>query len=204
MKGWTELCSDVNWQDYHGMWARKAPDGSWYVLKWTNIYDAGGEEEAKANGWPQYECDVKRIDFQSLPKSELESALECVGWSLRTDDNGYRTVVNDYNEAIVGDGRDIEPILVQACIDYGLGAPLETFTGDKYPLRIRAQARRYAESLMRDEGTLRKRLQRTVNKIGSTAEEYGKGDIESALHRGPFDTGKNLMRKMHGLPKVDE
>lgn len=27
------LRSDVNWEDYHGIWAKKARDGSWYVLR---------------------------------------------------------------------------------------------------------------------------------------------------------------------------
>lgn len=52
---------------------------------------------------------------------------------------------------------------------------------------------------MRDTEKLEERLDRPVNRIGSTAREYGKGDTESALHRGPFDTGKQIMRKMHGL-----
>lgn len=46
MRGWIELCGDVNWIDYHGMWAKKARDGSWYVIRWTNLIDAMGERDA--------------------------------------------------------------------------------------------------------------------------------------------------------------
>jgi hypothetical protein len=42
-----------------------------------------------------------------------------------------------------------------------------------------------------------------MGKVGSTAAEYGRGDIDAALNRGPFDQGKNLMRKLHGMPPVE-
>lgn len=59
MKNWIELCSDANWEDYHGMWCRQAADGSWWVLRWTNMYDAMGERDCKGDGIPQYECQVR-------------------------------------------------------------------------------------------------------------------------------------------------
>jgi hypothetical protein len=187
MRNWIELCSDVNWVDYHGMWARKAKDGSWYVLRWTNLVDAGGEEFADT----PYECDVKRIDLSDVDPS---SALNSCGYEIEGD-----TIVNEYDGSIVADGKHVELCLVECCISYGLGAPLESFTGSKYPERIRATARRYAETMMKDRPGLAKRLARPVNAIGSTADEYGRGDIDSALHRGPFDTAKSIMRKMHGI-----
>jgi len=179
MKGWTDVGSDVNWVDYHGKWARKAADGSWYVLDWTNMVDACGAEGEDC----PYVCEVKRVDLSDLSAETLKSALDCVGLDL--DD-------------VKPEHRDCA--LVEACVSYGCAQPLESFSGAKYPERIRANARRYAEQCMKDAALLAERLARPVNRIGSTAAEYGRGDIDAALSRGPFDTGKNLMRKLHGLP----
>lgn len=187
--GWIELASDVNWQDYHGMWAKKGPDGAWYVLVWTNLWDAAGESE----DLDQFECQVKRLDLGELPADELKSALRSCG--LEQTSEG---LMQSYGCDLVDPAWE-ERAKVEACIGYGHGAPLETFSGGQHPMRIRANARRYAEMCMRDDALVEERLARPVNKIGSTAAEYGRGDIDSALHRGPFDATKTLVRKMYGL-----
>jgi hypothetical protein len=64
--------------------------------------------------------------------------------------------------------------------------------------RASVEARRYAEKCMRNADLLAERLARPVNKIGSTAEEYGRGDIDAALLRPPFDTTKRIMLKIYG------
>lgn len=200
MKGWTELCSDVNWEDYHGMWARRAPDGSWYVIRWTNMEDACGDDAPY-----KYDCEVKRVDLDELPASEIRSALRSCGWELEVtvpgepDKERQCAVVNEHDGDVVADDPKVIPlVLVECCVQYGLGAPLESFTGSKYAKRIRAEARRYAEQCMRDDALLQERLTRPVNAIGSTAAEYGRGDVNAALQRGPFDATKNLMRKLSG------
>jgi hypothetical protein len=173
MRNWTELASDVNWEDYHGMWTRRAKDGSWYVLKWTNLVDAGGDEFADT----PYECSVVRLDLTALTAEQKADALR----------------FNSYDGA---EGETATLAMVECCVQYGFGAPLETFTGRVRPRNIRAEARRYAEECMRDAAKLAKQMARPVNAIGSTAEEYGLGDINSALHRGPLDPTKALVRKM--------
>lgn len=189
MKNWIELCSDVNWEDYHGMWCRQAADGSWWVLKWTNMYDAMGEDECKSSHIKQYECEVKRLDLEDLDKKELNSALKSCGFTLVGGIEGGE-LIDDRGETI--DNKYRYFAMVECCISYGLGAPMNTFTSDSYPLRLRAKARKYAENLMKDEKETKVRLSRSVNALGSTAEEYGRGDINSALMRGgygsaPFD-----------------
>jgi hypothetical protein len=205
MRGWTELCSDVNWEDYHGMWARKAPDGSFYVLKWTNLYDAMGERDCLSSGALQYECDVKRLALSELSVEDRQDALRYCGLRLGAYES-HLAVLNEYDNSPVVSAAEhgmdtLQLCIVEACIQYGYGAPLESFTGNVRPRSIRAEARRYAESLMRDGATLRERLARPVNAIGSTASEYGRGDIDSALYRGPVDTAKGIVRKMHGIPE---
>lgn len=200
MRGWTQLCSDVSWEDYGGMWAKKAKDGTWYVLKWTNLYDAMGEEDCKRDGHPQYECEVRFIDLSQIPVAERQSALRSCGLRLGAARGGL-AVINEHDGDVVAaqfkeDGTPsphLELCIVECLIQYGLGAPLETFTGDVRPLSVRANARRFAEECMRNDHLMRNRLARPVNAIGSTAAEYGKGDITSALNRGPFDTAKGII-----------
>lgn len=191
MRGWIELCSDVNWIDYHGMWAKNARDGSWYVIQWTNLVDACGERDAKEMGG-EFSCEVKRLDLGDVGKKEIDSALQSCGYRIEAGE-----VVSEGGD-VVADGAHFEACIVECAIQYGLGAPLESFGGSKRPLNIRANARRYAESCIRDSALLAERLARPVNRLGSTAAEYGRGDLDSALNRGPFDTAKNLMRKLHG------
>jgi len=192
MKNWIELCSDVNWADYHGMWARKARDGRWFVLQWVNMWDACGESDDLA----QYSCEVKALDLNELTAGNLAEALRSC--SFRTTHEG---LVSDSGD-LIGESQS-ELVMLECCIQYGLGAPLESFTGDKHPERVRAQARRFAEQCMRDAALLERQLDRPVNRIGSTAREYGRGDINSALYRGD-DPEKQLMRKLHGIPEDPE
>jgi hypothetical protein len=186
VKGWIDLGSDVSWDEYGGKWGKRARDGSWYVIDFTNMYEACGEDECKRDGCAQYTCEVKRVDLNDIDAETLNRARDCVGLDCLDD------VPEAHREAA----------LVEACVAYGCAQPLESFNGDSYPDRIRAQARRYAETCMRDARLLRERLARPVNKIGSTAEEYGRGDLDAALDRGPFDVTKNIMRKLHGLPPI--
>jgi len=184
LHGWTELCSDVNWEDYHGMWARKVA-GAWWILVWTNLEDAMGEAEANEYG-ARFECAVKRLDLDSVPADELAAALQSYG--LRMPNPGEPWA---------------ELATVEACVSYGLGAPMHEEHGNARPRNVRARARRVAESLWRDERACAATLARPVNAIGSTAEEYGRGDVMAALweERVPGPAGE-LMRKLWDRSRV--
>jgi len=203
MKGWTDIGSDVSWDEYDGKWAKRARDGSWYVIDFVNMWEACGEEECKRDGQPQYVCEVKRVDLSDLNSETLASALSCFGYRFLDD-----AIVSDSGDVLADAGPEHaatrERVLVEACVGYGNAQPLDSFSGDSYPARVRAEARRAAEALMRDAVALEERLERPVNAIGSTAREYGRGDIDAALSRGPFDTSKNLMRKLHGMAPGNE
>lgn len=196
IRGWKTLCSDVNWIDYHGMWAKRAKDGSFYVLRWTNMIDAMGEHDCEADGVDTFECEVKRVPLDELGEAELSKALECCG--LRKDESG--AIYSDGGDEVASAENKERAafVAVEACIQYGLGEPLETFTSSKRPLSLRAKARRAAEGYMRDASALTSALDRPVNALGSTAREYGRGDIDAALMRGTSATHK-LMRKLHGI-----
>lgn len=188
--GWITGCSDCNWVDYHGMWLKKAKDGSWYVLRWNNLVDAMGEQGAKEYG-AQYECSVYRVNLFELSEDKINSALESCGWEIEGDH-----IVSDYDGGVVSGPDYFEPCLVETLVSYGLGAPLESFSGNVRPLSVRAKARRFAMACMKDAALLAKQLSRPVNAIGSTAEEYGRGDIESALWRDPTSPRNELLIKM--------
>lgn len=168
MKGWIELCSDVNWADYHGLWAKKARDGSWYVLQFTNLVDAGGSDFADT----PYECQVKRLDLDELSANKVADALRSSGWKK---DGATGAIVNTYDGSEVCAAEHTETALVECCIQYGQGAPLADFTGKHYPERVRAQARRFALECMKDADKLEERLDRPVNAIGTSARNYGLG-----------------------------
>lgn len=170
LSGWTQLCSDVNWQDYHGMWAKRARDGSWYVLQWTNMIDAMGKHEAAEFG-SKYECQVKRLDFADLAPDAIASALKSCGFELTKEG----TIENEHDGDEVCDKEHATLFILESCIGYGLGAPLETFMGNGHPLRVRGKARKYAETVMRHAAALEERLDRPVNAITTSARDYGSG-----------------------------
>ncbi len=197
MKNWIELSGDMSWDDYGATWARKAPDGSWYVLKFENMLNAIGEREFASSGMQKYECQVKRVDLRELPEKELASALKCCGYDLvdghvETDHDGETVCCHS-------DKCNKELVLLDCCISYGLGAPLGEEWGNR-AVNVRASARRLAESLMKDASALDERLDKPVNALGSTAREYGLGDIDSAMMRGDSKEHQ-LMRKLHGIPE---
>lgn len=175
MRGWIELCSDVNWIDYHGMWAKKGHDGAWYVLKWTNLRDAGGDECAEVHG--EYECEVKRL---VLAEVDIASALRSCGYSATSEG-----LTVDYSAEVI-EPQFAEYAIVEACVSHGFGAPLESFYGSKHPLRLRAEARRYAETCMHDEWLREERLERPVNAIMTSAEDYGAGRL-GLFDRNTYD-----------------
>src|SRR6185437_2113302 len=202
LRGWTDIGSDSSWDEYGGKWARRAADGSYYVLDFTNVHEVTGEEEGT-----KYVCEVKRVDLSDLDDKAIASALACVG--LERQGCCLRgacvivpekTVLTSREDSrIIASRHDSEHperyelVLVEACVSYGHAQPLDSSSGNTRPANVRANARRIAESLMRDMVKLESALDRPVNRIGSTAREYGRGDINAALFRGPVDTTKAIM-----------
>lgn len=184
-KGWVDLCSDVNWADYHGMWGKKGPDGAWYVLRFTNMEDACGEREAKEMGI-RYECSVLRVDLRTVPIEKQQTVLESF-------------VQTDWN----AEAR--EQAIVYGLVADGCAAPLTEESAWSHPERVRAAAWRAAEILMNDYDSRERLLDRPVNAIGTTAREFGTGDIMAGLRRyadgnGEGDSKKDLMLRLQTAP----
>lgn len=169
MKNWQELSGDVSWEDYGGKWCRKDPshDGRYYVLDFINMDEACGSDN---EGHDTYLCEVKIVELNELSAETLKSAMECCGLDF-----------DDWNSPPTQEQRELA--YVDCCVGYGCAAPVHTEGGSSYPLRVRAAARRYAEELMADAEAAEHALDQPVNRIGSTAREYGRGDLDSAMDR---------------------
>jgi hypothetical protein len=205
IKGWEYISGPHWWTGEDAMWVRKAKDGAWFVLRFQDLRDAGGSDFEDT----PYECDVRRVHLKELSEEEIGSALRSSGWHLGPDGCIYQEVWErdgkKYGGDLVCDKEHAELCIVECLVSHGLGAPLHDETGKRYD-RVRGRARAEAVSLMRDAEALEEALDRPVNAIGSTAREYGRGDINSALYRdtpGTNPTAMGIMRKMHGIERVE-
>jgi hypothetical protein len=151
MRGWTDVGSDVNWSEYGGRWARLAKDGSVYVLDFTNMWDVVGERECKANKIPQYECTVKCVELPDLSVEKLTQALSCCGWRFETRTGLVVEIVSDMGDVVAtnSDKKRYALTLAEVCVAYGRADRIDNYTGNSYPARIRAKARRSAEATMK-------------------------------------------------------
>jgi hypothetical protein len=186
-EGWVDLCSDVNWEDYHGMWGKKGPDGAWYVLKFTNMIDAAGERGAKEMGI-RYECALVRVDLAALPAEKKFATLrEFSGWERQDDEAREQTIVYGLASS-------------------GCAAPLHEEQDWNYPARVRAAAKREADAIMNDYDRRESLLDRPFNAIGTTAREVGQDDLLAGLRRHAVnpqaepDPKKDLMLRLQTAP----
>jgi hypothetical protein len=203
MKDWMFLTGDVNWEDYGAKWCRKDASGVWWVLDFSN-------KEEWGNGARGYYCEVKRLDLAEVHPTEIKSALRSCGWRI---DPSRPAIVNEYDghnvhgNYVIAEGLDnMEPVLVECLVGYGVSAPMGSEEGT-HPTHVRAAARRLADELMADEKRAEAALAKPVNKIGSTARDFGRGDslaglrrVSEKLLRGEdveVDTSMSLMLRMY-------
>jgi len=196
--GWRWLTGDASWEDYGGSWFKRVKGTRYYVVL---RFENGKEHDEKL---PTFMCDVLGVDLDALPIGSLYASLSCCGMSWY-DELTLVSYSGDEIWAVPESPERLDHILVECCVAYGAYAPLgEAAASDHYPLRVRAEARRLGNSIVRDESERERLMKRPVNRIGSTADEYMRGDLSSALHRGPIDATKNIMRMLEGLPPLAE
>jgi len=189
MKKWELLSGDVNWEDYGAMWVRQDPGNArvYFVLRFENLIECMGERDVKESGLDQYLCTVYRVDLDDQPEDQIKGALDCCGIDLADLDPEYH-----------------ELALVECLVSYGAAAPMGEHSNPHYANRARAAARRDAESMMSSPTRTKRLLNRPVNALGSTAAEYARGDIHSAMTRGVLagDTEARLMARMGGVDQA--
>lgn len=176
-RGWIDVCSDVNWENHGGLWAKKVGEEYYFVRYYGDEYESELGKTAS----------LSLVSPKEVKESDLQSALSFTG--------------HEKEESISG----IE--VAYSLHEYGIKAPLEDFTA-KTPLIARSQAFKYAEQLLKSSKELNKRLNKVVNKIGSTAKDFMKGDSLAGLKRytdkvvlsgkAPNEE-KNLVLKIYGI-----
>lgn len=189
-KDWIDIGSDVNWEDYGGLWAKRSPEhsyGVWYILQFMNMIDACGEKEAEEIGYV-YKCEVSMVNLTVVDgKTLVDAASEFL----------------DYPDM---DARSKELALVYSLASGGTRAILHTETGKTNPSKVRRLAYLEAERLMRDDSRREEKLDQPYNAIGTTNREVMGGDILAGLRRSAEDVmlGKSvdpkasLMLRMYG------
>lgn len=173
---WTQLYED----NPGGKYVRETGKGVYQVIEWTDMDDACGRDN---EGHPKYVVELSLIDLNEIGEGNIKSALDSHGWTLED-------ISNDL-------------MLVEAVHSYGCRAPLEDVSSNNLSKSMR-EIRRLANELL-DEDALEEAMDRTVNKIGSTAREFMKGDIYSAMERGVLSGNQDavLCARMYGVPQEE-
>jgi hypothetical protein len=135
-------------------------------------------DEYEKDSDPKYICEVLQVNLQIVDPKELESTLKSCDWKLTE-----QGIVGNDGFFVSREDSSFEICLVDCCVGYGTYAPIDSVDGNHYPDRIRAKARQLADRYMKDEEKLNKQLDRTVNGLGSTARDFGRGDVLAGLRR---------------------
>jgi len=165
-----------------GSWTYVCREGLTYIfIKIMDMVDACGKDII---GDDSIHATVSTVDLFNASPENIGDALRCIG---------YEDELNMLEE------RD-RLIVAQAMMEYGNHSPLEQFSGrpvteknlwdgfnedNPYFRKVRAEARRFAETLF-DEETRNELLDtKVVNAIGQTAREFagGIGSLWNSLRK---------------------
>lgn len=176
-RGFHFLTGDVNWLDYGGVWSRHVSGQRFHFIELTNMDEACGRDN---QGHPTYVVELTEIDLALVPPKEFASAMQCRGIDRR-------------------DAMEMSSEALAECVrSYGVRSPLHDVSSNNAHKAI-AECRAESYRLTRDENAYEAAMSRPVNAIGSTAREFGTGDIHSALIRGIREGNKDacLIGKMY-------
>lgn len=170
--------------DGRGLWFRYVEGRRYHVVEAICMTE-GGEtaEELRAQNM-LYVVDLKEIDLDLLSEKDFRAALSCAGPG--GDKYGTPEVDDD--------------TLVEALAGCGLYSPLYQESGNNRKMLVRA-VKAESRRLEQDQEAYESAMTRPVNALGSTAREFGQGDLHSAIHRGiaKGDPRACLVGKMHGM-----
>jgi hypothetical protein len=166
-QNWKFLTGDVNWEDYGGKFYRRV-ETCFFIITVMNWFDTVGEDEAT----DEFNVSVDVCDIAELNDANKKDLLQSCGW----------------------DGADEDDPLVWAEImhSYGMKAPLWDANGDDID-SLMSEAKMEGDALIEDSAEFEERMNRPVNAIGSTAREYMKGDLNSAMDRALAQETEMLM-----------
>lgn len=184
-KVWIDF-GDVNWLDYGGRWIKKIDDTRFHVIELINWEEAVGEREAAEIG-ARYNVSLSEVD---LANADLDSATD--SWGM---EEGYWESIDP---GMLG-------YVLADCVDgYGQKAPISNDNGNNAHKLIR-EAKAESRRLVADPDFYDSMMERPVNRLGSTAREYQRGDLDSGLIRGLFAGDRNcqIMAKICGLTEEE-
>jgi hypothetical protein len=174
-----QYMGDVNMLDYGGTNSRCIGARKFQFIELINMDNACGRDN---QGQPKYVIELRLVDLDAISPANLKLALECCG--------------QEHQES------PADEILAECCNSYGCHAPLESWSGNNARKLLRTTYKLANELAEPDK--LESRLDRPVNRIGSTAREFMAGDFTSAMQRG-CEAGSpeaRIMAKMHGVPQT--
>lgn len=171
------LTGDVSWEDYGGMWCRRV-DHRFHVVKILNWEDAVGSAGASGTDGTHH---IELVEVDTNDVEQAKSGLDSCGY-YNDEDGNIVTDQGDILAELKDEGR-WRLVICEAMAQCGHSAPLDQETGSDLSQlfnNVLIQSNTYVD----DEEAYEKRMNRPVNRIGSTAREMQKGDINSALLRG--------------------
>ena len=179
MSKWQFLTGDVNYKDYGGKWYRQVKGEIYHIVELVNIEEATGKSVTD-----KYFVNLQEIDLDLISQKDLKSAIESC--ELQED-------------------IEITPIItIDILSAYGRYTPMGNWEGNNYREVIK-QAKAESNRLSTDSDYRERQLDRPVNRIGSTAREFGAGDYDSAIIRGiaKGDKVARLLGKIQGRSQED-
>lgn len=174
---------DMDPLGYGGKWIRHIAGPRYHVVRLDNMDEACGSDN---EGSPRYHADLSEVDISDT--ENVRQALESCGWDGFPDES-------DPHRGLA---------LAEALHSYGCTAPLWQEAGGNGWALIR-QGKAESRMLESDPEALDERMNTPVNALGSTAREFQRGDIESAIVRGIQAGNRNaeIVAKMHGATADD-
>ncbi len=190
------LSGGGDWEEYGGMWYRKI-DHRFHVVKIFNWEDAIGEAEA-ADIDGTHHIDLVEVDTND--DERIKSSLRCCGYYADEDGN----IVSDSGDMLaeLKDEDAWRLIVCEAMVSYGAYANIHGYTSSDLD-KMFASMLAKSNLLIDDPQVYEQHMNRPVNRIGSTAREMQRGDINSGILRGlaSGDESAELMARMGMLTK---
>lgn len=153
---------DVNYLDYGGVWERRVGETRFHFIELVNMDEACGRDN---EGSPTYHVSLTEVDIAGIGPDQIADAMRCCGTEPPFD------------------GAIAMEEIADACRAYGIAAPLHDVSTNNAAKGI-AECKRESYSLSKNPEAYEAAMNRPVNRIGSTAREFGRGDIQSAILRG--------------------
>jgi hypothetical protein len=179
------LTGDVNWMDYGGKWvSNKLNNGEfdyWLVIELINMDDACGRDN---KGQPKYCVELCAVS-PSQAGENLNAAIRSCGYA--PEDNNGKIM-------------EVTPLMaVEMLHSYGTSGHLWSSQGNNAH-RLLREARSEAR------GSIDGLLEKTVNKIGTTALEAMQGNLLGGLSRtiASGSTEGRILAKMYGVTPPPE